>query len=60
HLEAHSGRMTTSKRPFHRLVLAESYSKAGMKSPLQGVGGLLVDWKVKKGSTGVLPLLMQR
>ena len=41
--------MTTSKRPFHRLVLAESYSKAGMKSPLQGVGGLLGGLETKKG-----------
>jgi len=60
HLEAHSGRMTTSKRPFCKAIRAERSPIAGMKSPLQGVGGLLVDWKLKKGNTCVLPLLMQR
>ena len=60
HLEAHSGRMTTSKRPFCKAIRAERSPIAEMKSPLQGVGGLLVDWKLKKGNTCVLPLLMQR
>ena len=45
-LQGHLGQMTLQSR---------------MEKPLlRGLGGLLVDWKLKKGSTCMLPWLMQR